>query len=137
MAPTKRGKNLAHVPPSSLPKQRIKFSFRYYDTTSDRYCLSCWKREEIKKTLGRLREIGEKTYSDMCTDREVLHFHEVDWQRTSETHGFPESDTRSMSPFQFAVLGVNHQRARVFGALSDDTFYIVWFDKDHSIYKSR
>jgi hypothetical protein len=128
---------LAHVPASSLPKQRIKFSFRYYDTTSDRYCLSCWEREEIKRALGRLREIGEKTYSDMCADREVLHFHDVNWQQTSEPGGFPDSDTRSMSPFQFALLGINRQRARVFGALSGDTFYIVWFDKNHRVCPRR
>lgn len=137
MAPTRHSKGLTHVPASNLPSQRIKFSFRYYDVTSDRYCLSCWEREEIRKTLGRLREIGEKTYFDMCADGEVLHFHEVDWQQTSEPHGFPDRDARAMAPFQFALLGVNRWKARVFGALSGDTFYIVWFDKDHRVSRSR
>jgi len=137
VTPVKRSKDLKHVPESDLPSKRIKFSFRYYDVTSDRYCLSCWPRQEIRKTLGRLREIGEKTYSEMCADGEVLHFHEVDWQQTTETRGFPDHDAGTMPPFQFALLGVNHQKARVFGALSGDTFYIVWFDKDHRVYPRR
>lgn len=42
-----------------------------------------------------------------------------------------------LEPFHFALLGVNGQLTRVFGAYSSGTFYIVWFDLDHMIWPSE
>jgi len=64
----------------------------------------------------------------------VYHFAEVDWACTTERSGFPEDAANQMSAFHFALLGVNGQCARVYGAYSENTFYIVWFDRNHEIW---
>ena len=33
---------------------KIKFSFEYYDTRSDKYCISCWGKEKIKKKVKKV-----------------------------------------------------------------------------------
>lgn len=122
---------------SSLPSdQKIKFSFEYYDLSREDYCLSGWQREQIKKTLGRLKDINTKSFQDLSKERFVYHFGEVDWSRTTEKNGFTDTRLKSMPAFHFSLLGVNNQKTRVFGAYSAGVFYIVWFDLNHQIWPS-
>ena len=114
----------------------IKFSFEFYDHQSDQYCLSSWNQRQVRGALLRLREISAKTLDDLKRDRRVLHFAEVDWEKTTKPNGFPDFAANALSPFHFALLGVNHQLARVYGAYYQDTFYIVWFDLNHEIWPS-
>lgn len=113
---------------------KIKFSFEYYDTTRSDYCISGWKQEKIKKALGRLKEINVKSFKELQRDRAVLHFGEVDWSKTIEKAGFNNRALVMLPAFHFALLGVNNQLARVYGAYSTGVFYIVWFDLEHVIW---
>lgn len=70
----------------------------------------------------------------MIAQRGTYHFYPTDWQRTIEPRGFPDPRANALDPFHFALIGVNGQKARVYGALSGDTFFIVWFDLDHRIW---
>ena len=119
------------VPPPLLSeKEKLKFSFQYYD--GKKYCLSAWG-ENIQQALMRLKEICCMSFNEMVQKRNVLHFHEVDWKTTTEKNGFSDLRLKDMSPFQFALLGINNQKARVFGAYYSGIFYIVWFDLDHQV----
>jgi hypothetical protein len=132
MAPKNR--NARPLPTPQVPLNlRLRFSFEHYDTTSDRYCLSRFSSDEVRSTLGRLSEVNKLTYNEIRQKGRVYHFHDVDWSRTSERGGFPNEALAGLEAFQFAILGVNNQRARVYGALYENTFYIVWFDRDHVI----
>lgn len=124
------------IPTPSLPEEKnnINFSFRYYDTTNNSYCISTWDEEKIAKTLGRLQDISNKTYNELNRGSNVYHFHPVDWAQTIKQGGFPDSRANNLEPFQFALLGINGKKARVYGALSQNTFYIVWFDINHEIW---
>ena len=115
--------------------RKLRFSFEYYDSTS-KYCLSSCTGEQVKKTLSRLKDINSKTLNELRRERWVYHFNEVIWENTKEKGGFPDSRLSKLPAFHFALLGVNQQLARVFGAYSQDTFYIVWFDLNHKIYPS-
>lgn len=115
---------------------KIKFSFEFYDC-SGKYCISGWTQEKIKKTLERLKDINTKTHNDLIKSRAVYHFGEVDWSKTEEKNGFPGVGIQSLQPFHFALLGVNNQLARVFGAYYMGTFYIVWFDLEHKIWPTE
>lgn len=113
---------------------KIKFSFEYYDLKRPEYCLSGWTNDQIKDSLARLKEINEKTHNELHQQRSVYHFHEVDWDKTKEKSGFPMI---LENPYQFALLGVNGQLARVFGSYVGGVFYIVWFDLTHCVSPSK
>lgn len=119
-------------PRSSIENQKIRFSFQFYDT-SKKYCLSCWSVKEIHTALVRLKEVNEKSYKEMRQMGYQYHFHEVNWKETTEKNGFPNPQVNSLQPFQFALLSVNNQKTRVFGAYAEGTFFIVWFDLEHKI----
>lgn len=84
--------------------------------------------------MFRLGEVNTKTFSEMRTSRKVLHFGEVIWEKTTEKDGFCNRAVDSLNAFHFALLGVNGQLARVFGAYSAGVFYIVWFDLEHKVW---
>lgn len=115
---------------------KLKFSFEYYDC-SGKYCISDWSQEKIKKTLVRLKDVNTKSFSELSRQRGVYHFGEVDWSATIEKRGFPDKKVNNLSPFHFALLGVNNQLTRVFGAYSTGVFYIVWFDLEHKIWPTE
>lgn len=122
--------------PQITSDRKIKFSFEFYDCTCDEYCLSSWNNTDVKQTLKRLKEINQKTIIELQQSGKVLHFHEVYWDKTIMKGGFPDICLKDMPAFQFSLLGINNQKARVYGALSSDVFYIVWFDHKHSIWPS-
>lgn len=115
-------------------KEKIKFSFEFYDGASDDYCLSKWPQEQIKNSLLRLKELNGKSFQELRRDSRVLHFGEVDWSKTIKPAGFPDKRANVLPPFHFSLLNVNGQKARVFGAYSAGTFFVVWFDIEHMIW---
>ncbi len=129
-----KGRDKFFVP--QLPdtsREKLKFSFEYYDT-SNKYCLSSWTKEQIKGSLARLKDISSKSFNLLKQDSRTYHFNEVIWEKTIEKNGFPDQRTKNLAAFHFALLGVNGQLARIYGAYSQGTFYIVWFDLNHDIW---
>lgn len=120
---------------TSLPSnEKLRFSFEYYDRTSNNYCLSSWGQSQIRNTLFRLQDVCTKSFNDLTRERKVYHFGEVVWEKTTKKTGFPDSKVNQLPAFHFALLGINNQKARVYGAYSAGTFYIVWFDLNHEIW---
>jgi len=116
-------------------KEKLTFSFEFYDK-SGKYCLSKFEKTDIPLTIERLQQLNEKTILEILRDKKVLHFHEVHWELTTEKKGFPFKKANEYDPFQFSLLGVNSQKARVYGAYGGGIFYIVWFDLEHQIWPS-
>lgn len=117
-----------------LPKNlNLNFSFKFYDEDREEYCLSCWKQKEIKRALKRLKQLSDKTLNQLRQDRSFYHFHEVIWEKTTEKRGFSNNLLDDLPHFQFMLPGINSQKARVFGALQGNTFFIVWFDLNHDV----
>ena len=135
---SKHNKGNTVIPTPILPEnQKIKFSFEYYDNAATKYCLSSWSEEQIRNALLRLQEICKKSFNELNRERRVYHFGQVLWEHTVEKQGFPNPEINELSPFHFALLGVNGQLTRVFGAYSLGTFYIVWFDLNHEIWPTE
>ncbi|MDP3992689.1 MAG: hypothetical protein Q8Q05_00500 [bacterium] len=130
--PKNRAVRVAEVPKD----QKFNFSFQYYDMSSDKYCLSKWTSQQIRKCLDRLKDVSNKTFNELSASGNIYHFHQVVWERTTEKNGFPRCGVELFDPFQLALIGVNGQLARVYGAYSQGTFYIVWFDLNHGIWPS-
>ncbi len=116
--------------------QTLKFSFEYYDLESDEYCISCWNKEQIRQSLLRLQEISSLSFNELRIGKRVYHFGEVNWADTAYPKGFPNEKLSALPAFHFALLGINGQKARVFGVYSTGTFYIVWFDLEHEVWPS-
>jgi hypothetical protein len=127
---------MAQIPQPNLSQDKIRFSFEFYDTDRNDYCLSAWEQNQIRETLGRLKQVNTKSFQELNKDRRVMHFGEVDWGKTTEHRGFNNPTLALLPPFHFALLGVNGQKARVFGAYAGGVFYIVWFDLEHVIWPS-
>lgn len=124
------------IPQPSINKNdKLTFSFEFYDNNG-KYCLSKFKQGDVPLVLERLKQLNEKTINEILRDKNVLHFHEVYWERTTEKKGFPSSTVNSFNPFQFSLNGINNQKARIYGALTSTIFYIVWFDLEHQIWPS-
>lgn len=135
----KPGRTAANIPPPQPERNvHLRFSFEFYDTGDARYCLSRFDRDQVRQALGRLKEINKSTLQELRDQSRVYHFHEVRWEDTAEKKGFPEEVPDHLHPFQFALIGINNQRARVFGGLAAATltFYIVWFDLNHKVWPS-
>jgi hypothetical protein len=86
--------------------------------------------------MHRLKEINGKTFNELIQQQTVYHFKPVPWEKTTKPKGFENKALEALEPYHFALLGVNGQLARVFGAYSSGIFYVVWFDLEHKIWPS-
>jgi hypothetical protein len=136
MAKNKKWKNKSNkiIPEPNIPDEKIKFSFKYYDVSGKKYCISCESKKNIAKALSCLREISQKTYNEISNNRRTYRFHSVDWNETTEKSGFPDTETKELNAYQFSLVGVNSSKARIFGVYAENVFNIVWFDWEHKIY---
>lgn len=118
--------------------KNLTFSFQYYDTDKgNEFCLADWDKEDIRFTLARLKEICSKTIQEIMRGAGTYHFYETNWGKSPIfPNGFSARALNDLPPFHFSIVGLNHNKARVFGALSGLTFYIVWFDFEHEIIPS-
>jgi hypothetical protein len=116
---------------------KISFSFEFYDTQDDTYCMSKFSTEQVRKAMNRLKDISTKTFHELQQQRKVLHFGSVVWEKTIKPTGFENAAINGLDSFHFALLGVNEQLARVYGAYSQGVFYVVWFDLEHKIWPTK
>lgn len=128
------GKRSRVPEPKVAAPSQIKFSFEFYDTESDQYCLSKFTNDQVKLAMHRLKDVSSKSFHELKQQGKVLHFGPVLWERTIIPAGFGQPKLEQLEPFHFALLGVNGQLARVYGAYGSGIFYIVWFDLDHLIW---
>jgi hypothetical protein len=124
---------------AQAPPAKITFSFEFYDMSEDTYCISKWTQEQIRQALARLSDINSKTFNELRSAHYVYHFHEVEWARTAKKNGFTSDKAKHLNEtaWQIALLNVNQQMTRVFGAYVNSVFYIVWFDLNHEIWPTQ
>ena len=118
----------------TTPPPQVKFSFEFYDTVSDEYCLSKFTNDQVKIAMQRLKDVSGKTFNELKAQSKVYHFNPVIWEKTIKPEGFGQPKLEGLEPFHFALLNVNGQKTRVYGAYGTGIFYIVWFDLDHLIW---
>ena len=120
---------------NAIANKSLVFSFLYYDTSSTdngRYCISCWQKEDIKEALVRLQQISQTSVPELRRAKS-WHFTPIDWSKMKKK-SFPVRGMNLMENYHFALPGISKEGARVFGAISGSTFYIVWFDMHHEIW---
>jgi hypothetical protein len=117
-------KNESDIPP-------IVFSFKYYDN-NEKWCISCWKKDEIKTALKRFQEINNNQVPILKIGK-TWHFHPIRWEETIYPKGFTNPLLNEMEAWQIALPSVKKSLTRVYGVIQQNIFYIVWFDLNHDI----
>jgi hypothetical protein len=129
-------------PHNRIPKVRVienantlQFSFKHLDFTNEKYsadacCLAFWRDFSRK-----LCDYSSWTVDPFCDQNNEDHRHIIDFSETTET-GFSHLDTEQLAyeePWQFQV---GTEGWRVAGFMLNGTFYIVWIDYHHRLYRT-
>lgn len=123
------GKALSADPPFGYWEKKVRFSLRECDTQN--YCISNCKTvlPELYKRLGHFEEMK---WGDV---RRLGHDNGISIEpKDSENQRIMEKQSSLFKTFgHFRVSSRQKPLFRVFGAISEDLFYILRFDVDGSI----
>ncbi|MFA8299149.1 MAG: hypothetical protein ACEPOV_03210 [Hyphomicrobiales bacterium] len=123
------------------------FAFDYLSLSKTNVCFNSKvinQKKDYLKLLEGLKKISSKTFDDLTRDKNY-HFHSVDFSnvkvKVSENDFLKclVSDSRkiddSIKPtvYQFKIF----EEARILGFLYRGIFYLVWFDRQHEVYKRK
>jgi len=120
------------VPPPGL----LVFSFRHVDRGNPKFSLANCAIGYAEKLIERLQALSGMTWREFRENKSrALRAHSIDWAATTEPDGFLSLNfqLREVQAFQFEVSVNEH--GRIHGFLVDFTFYVVWFDPDHRLYR--
>lgn len=121
--------------PDSQTESGISFSLKHLDLNHEKFQVSKDHESEYFKCLmKRLRDVCEMNLSEFKQRvSRSLRNHRIVWEETSEPDGFGVSnnDQREDS-WQFSLSANEH--GRVHGFFIGSIFFIVWLDKNHSLY---
>jgi hypothetical protein len=96
-------------------------------------------REFFSALMDRLSAYSDMAVEDFREQNSRDRRHVIDFEQTTEKSGFlgapgvdGNNDLAYSEAWQFGLS--RDERWRVHGFIIDDTFYIVWFDPNHSLY---
>ena len=113
----------------------LRFSFKLFDSTDNELCPPTFADGYVRTLMERMKAISTWTVQEFLTPKgKAARNHTIAWEGTSRPDGFAHlPDQYEACPaFQFALTANAH--GRVHGLLIDDTFYVIWLDRDHRLY---
>ena len=122
----------------SIPNDTVRFTFKYYQTASEKFHANDRDPNYFLTLLERLKNVCTLTATFFRNNgSDALRSHVIGWEETTETDGFScfnnqLKDYASSHAYQFSVSANAH--GRVHGFLIDDLFYVVWLDPTHKLY---
>lgn len=117
------------IPENATKLQGISFddtkailSFLYADKT--KWKLSSWKNTELDDLISCFQEIESLTWNDIKKSKGLKY---------GSVHNPPEINNNNISwDVDVKEMRVD-RRKRIMGFRVQNIFYIVWFDRDHSV----
>jgi len=119
-----------HLAPDSIPAEKKKplFSFQYLDPE---YCISRCEKKDKAALADQLRILGSKTWTELHqASRHGIGYEKIG--KNSIKTGLPEhlkNDDITFFAFRFSgkkpMVGYRYQ----------EIFYIIWLDRDYSLYE--
>lgn len=107
-------------------EQKVSVSLKYWHSGSQ--CLSDWQRGELSKLRKLIDKVQGLSTTQVRTDPGLQ------WKphKGPAARGFarPTALSRDIDLCELRV----DQKARVHGALLNDTFYLVWLDRSHAVF---
>lgn len=120
------------VPP---PDVELRFSFKYFDESDGVMCPGSFSSGYTRALMQRMRDLSSWTVKQFTSQaHKTVRNHRHDWSRTTRPNGFGalNEQMKAYEGWQFCLSANAH--GRVHGILIDDTFYVIWLDKDHRLY---
>lgn len=131
-----------------IKKMTPVFAFDYISLKEEDYCYNS-KALDKKDYIGffkGLNSISRKSYDELSKDS-TYHFHQVDFKKNklsidikfykNAITNLPENLPDEELPTLYQVYLNYNQKARAFGFLYNGIFHLLWFDKEHKIFKSK
>lgn len=114
------------------------FSLKYLKA-DDKFVVEHSDPVYYHKVIQRLQALSSTSVSDLMANRsKALRCHPIDWddKRVSRNcFGIPREEELCDKPYQVNVS--RDKYGRLHGFFTGDIFNIVWFDKDHALYRKR
>lgn len=126
------------LPPPDVPSPKVTIdepppvvsvSLKHWHSSSE--CVSEWGRDDLKRLRKFVEKIQCMSWPQIKADGGLdycLH------KGAPKGHGFskPASISRDQSMVEMKVGG----KARVHGVETEDTFFLVWLDRNHAVFPS-
>jgi len=133
---SKKPKPVWYVPAG---RGHLRFSFKYLDVNHGSFAVCDCDLAFFIELANRLKEYSTWTVEQFRdANNTIEHRHPIDFSDTSEKRGFPNIDPEEFADgenWQFAVSLSPSYIGRVHGVLLGDTFFVVWLDKCHRLYR--
>ncbi len=137
--PNKVGNRVIGDVTSALEKDlTMVFSFQYLDCVTEEFCINeSVPSSYFVKLYERLKELSRMTMKEFTsTKTKALRNHPIDFSDSKvlkNCFGIPNEDQIvGDSAWQFSISKDEH--GRVAGFIIGQVFYIVWLDRNHSLY---
>ncbi|HYX18047.1 MAG TPA: hypothetical protein VE944_27525 [Nostoc sp.] len=106
-------------------------SFRFAYADPNRWCLSYWEADEIDDLIRALQKIEKHTWLQIKSQGSKIRGGSVGCGfKVIEQHpNLPNSVSDDVTISEMRVC----QKKRIFGFRIDSIYYIIWFDRDHSV----
>jgi hypothetical protein len=127
------------VHPSVLPESPLlKFSFKHLDPDHPKFRIDECPKEfwcALHRSIKHYSTWTVEQFRDENNNLEKRH--PIYFQETSEPNGFgiDEEQLDYEEAWQFSVIPVPTCIWRVHGILQEDTFYVVWLDRCHRLFR--
>jgi hypothetical protein len=119
-----------------VPDEYVRFSFRFFDGSDEEICPRTLAEDYVRTLVERMRDISSMTSQEFASNKsKALRAHTHDLEQTSRPNGFGalNEQFRALPGWQFQLTVDAH--GRVHGFIIDNTFFVVWLDRDHVLHK--
>ena len=109
----------------------LKPSFRFTYADENRWHLSEWKADEIKELIRDLKKIENHTWLQTKEQRSKKRGDSVGCGfKIIQNHPhLPNAVSEDVTISEMRI----GQKKRIFGFRAESHYYIIWFDRDHSV----
>jgi hypothetical protein len=123
-------------PPPDPDAGRIRFSFRFLETTHPRFEIGQCGTAYFRLLLRRLADLSGLYVNEFVSGRShALRIHRIDFDDgrvTERTFGVPGQKEVDGKGWQFSLSANEH--GRVHGFLIENVFFVRWLDPEHNLY---
>jgi hypothetical protein len=130
------------IQPVQAELKLLRFSFKHLDFNNPKFLPANCCPQYLLKLFETLHLFSNWTVDDFSDDKNNVHRHIIDFEISSEKNGFqhiyPQIDPEQFGSSEGWQFGVDPEdpgvRWRVHGVLTQDTYFVVWFDEEHRLF---
>jgi hypothetical protein len=134
LAEEKNKRNRFDGPKNGVDDKHPAFSFKHFELGHRKYShKSIADVSEYHSLIEHLTGMSKLVWKEIKT-AEQYHAHPIEWNETTEPHGFKNVMLKEYPAFQFKAF----KEARIIGFFNKENVYeIIWIDRLHEVYRRR